>query len=192
MADPWDPYEELEVSRSASPEVIQAAYRRLARKYHPDSGDSPDTERMARLNRAYETVRLRPSAATPRRPDLAVLAAEGDAAAEAGDWARAARVANEMLQIAPNNEQGLLLAAEAHLILGARTEARRWADRALRAYPLSIDTIFTSAMVAERTEDWIHARGLAAALLVENPKDPDARAIYRAATDALGGGQPTS
>ena len=49
----FDLYEELEVSRRASPEVVKAAYTRLARIYHPDTGQSPDVQRMSRLNRAY-------------------------------------------------------------------------------------------------------------------------------------------
>ena len=52
----FDLYEELEVSTNASPEVIQAAYRRLARKYHPDSSSEPDATRMVRLNAAFETL----------------------------------------------------------------------------------------------------------------------------------------
>lgn len=50
-----DLYELLEVSPRASGEVIQAAYRRLARTYHPD-GEAPDPEKMVRLNRAFEVL----------------------------------------------------------------------------------------------------------------------------------------
>ncbi|TAJ19928.1 MAG: J domain-containing protein [Dehalococcoidia bacterium] len=50
-----DLYELLEVSPRASGEVIQAAYRRLARTYHPD-GESPDPEKMVRLNLAFEVL----------------------------------------------------------------------------------------------------------------------------------------
>lgn len=46
-------YEELEISRRASQEVVEAAYRRLARRYHPDSGEAPDPVRMVRLNQAF-------------------------------------------------------------------------------------------------------------------------------------------
>lgn len=39
-----DPYEILQVSKNAETEVIEAAYRRLARKYHPDA--NPATEHL--------------------------------------------------------------------------------------------------------------------------------------------------
>ena len=48
MADPVDPYKVLQVDSEAEDEVIQAAYRRLARKYHPDLMPGPEAEaRMA-------------------------------------------------------------------------------------------------------------------------------------------------
>jgi len=47
-------YELLQVSPNASKEVIEAAYRRLARIYHPDHGGS--TEQMAMLNEAYSVL----------------------------------------------------------------------------------------------------------------------------------------
>ena len=47
-------YHILQVDPAASPEVIEAAYRRLARKYHPDVNNSPDTVRqMQAINEAY-------------------------------------------------------------------------------------------------------------------------------------------
>ena len=50
-----DPYRVLQVLPDAEPEVIQAAYRALARKYHPDMGGSE--MHMAMLNAAWETLR---------------------------------------------------------------------------------------------------------------------------------------
>jgi hypothetical protein len=50
-------YEVLQVSPNAEPEVIDAAYRRLARKYHPDTSSHPDAHsRMQELNWAYEIL----------------------------------------------------------------------------------------------------------------------------------------
>jgi curved DNA-binding protein CbpA len=46
-----DPYEILQVHRRAEPEVIRAAYRALARKYHPDFGGDPS--RMAEITEAW-------------------------------------------------------------------------------------------------------------------------------------------
>lgn len=52
-----DFYEILQVSPNAEPEVIESAYRRLARKYHPDVNPSPDAEaRMKEINEAYEIL----------------------------------------------------------------------------------------------------------------------------------------
>ena len=46
MTDPLsDPYKTLQVDPEAEDEVIAAAYRRLARKYHPDANAGPDAER---------------------------------------------------------------------------------------------------------------------------------------------------
>ncbi|MDP2951915.1 MAG: DnaJ domain-containing protein [Chloroflexota bacterium] len=52
-----DYYAVLQVDPQAEMEVIQAAYRRLAAKYHPDVAPSPEaSERMKLLNAAYEVL----------------------------------------------------------------------------------------------------------------------------------------
>jgi hypothetical protein len=52
-----DPYEVLQVRRDASTEVIRAAYRVLARTYHPDVNDSPAAGRhMQELSAAYNAL----------------------------------------------------------------------------------------------------------------------------------------
>jgi curved DNA-binding protein CbpA len=57
MADAFDPYKTLQVDSEAEDEVIQAAYRRLARKYHPDLAETPDAAaRMALINAAWEVI----------------------------------------------------------------------------------------------------------------------------------------
>ena len=51
-----DAYQILQVAPHAEDFVLEAAYRVLARHYHPD-GTSPDTTKMAEINRAYDLVR---------------------------------------------------------------------------------------------------------------------------------------
>ena len=52
-----DYYEILGVSRSADKEELKRAYRRLARKYHPDVNKEPGAEeRFKEINRAYEVL----------------------------------------------------------------------------------------------------------------------------------------
>lgn len=69
-----DCYEVLQVDRRAHPQVITAAYRALARMLHPDyAGDRTDAP-MARLNRAYATVRDPESRAAYDRARAAAVA----------------------------------------------------------------------------------------------------------------------
>ena len=50
-----DPYEILEVRPDAAIEVIEAAYRALAKRLHPDAGGS--VEAMQELNQAFERIK---------------------------------------------------------------------------------------------------------------------------------------
>jgi curved DNA-binding protein len=53
-----DYYQTLGVARGASDEDIKKAYRRLARKYHPDVSKEPDAkDRFQEVSEAYETLR---------------------------------------------------------------------------------------------------------------------------------------
>ncbi len=53
-----DPYKILQVDPEAEPEVVRTAYRRLARKYHPDVATGPDAQqRMVQINQAWEMLR---------------------------------------------------------------------------------------------------------------------------------------
>lgn len=51
-------YDVLQVSRSADPEIIKAAYKSLVQRYHPDKNpDNPDAEKNLKIiNRAYEVL----------------------------------------------------------------------------------------------------------------------------------------
>lgn len=86
MADPIDPYKVLQVDSEAEDEVIQAAYRRLARKYHPDLATTPDaSDRMVAINAAWKLIGdpaarkafdrkrhvLKPTPASPAPADVA-------------------------------------------------------------------------------------------------------------------------
>lgn len=55
---PFDPYKVLQVDPEADPEVIQAAYRRLAQKFHPDVAPGPEAAlRMVAINQAWQVLR---------------------------------------------------------------------------------------------------------------------------------------
>ncbi|NCC69856.1 MAG: J domain-containing protein, partial [Clostridia bacterium] len=54
-----DPYKILGVSRDASDEDIKAAYRTLAKKYHPDHnpGNTAAAKKMNEINAAYDAIK---------------------------------------------------------------------------------------------------------------------------------------
>lgn len=68
---PFDPYAELQLSPDAEPELVKAAFKALAKKYHPDRFSNPaekaEAERkMARINEAQRL--LASGNYTPPRP----------------------------------------------------------------------------------------------------------------------------
>jgi curved DNA-binding protein CbpA len=80
MADAVDAYKVLQVDPEAEDEVIKAAYRRLARMYHPDLASGPEASlRMAAINAAWNLIgtpasradydRSRAAPAEPSAPD---------------------------------------------------------------------------------------------------------------------------
>lgn len=54
-----DPYEVLGVPRGASEEEVTKAYRKLAKKYHPDlnPGDEAAAQKMSEINAAYNQIK---------------------------------------------------------------------------------------------------------------------------------------
>ena len=57
-----DPYEVLGVPRGASEEEVTKAYRKLAKKYHPDlnPGDEEAAKKMSEINAAYNQIKMEP------------------------------------------------------------------------------------------------------------------------------------
>lgn len=54
-----NPYDVLGVDAGATDEEIAKAYKRLAKRYHPDlnPGDAAAAERMGQINRAYDDIK---------------------------------------------------------------------------------------------------------------------------------------
>jgi curved DNA-binding protein CbpA len=71
----FDPYAVLQVLPSAEQEVVNAAFKALALKYHPDhDATRRAAEKMAELNRAYAILRDERSRAAHDRARRAMVA----------------------------------------------------------------------------------------------------------------------
>ncbi len=94
MTSTPDPYKILQVDSEAEDEVIQAAYRRLAQKYHPDVAGPDGAERMTAINAAWALLRdpaqraaldrARSARERPSRPGASRPAAEPSAGSTSG------------------------------------------------------------------------------------------------------------
>jgi DnaJ-like protein len=80
-----DPFATLDLESGASPEDVVAAYRRLAKRWHPDrGGGAVAAARMAEINAAYDVLR---SGAWQREPPPpSPVSAVRGVAAVAGSW----------------------------------------------------------------------------------------------------------
>lgn len=57
MTQPFvDHYEVLQLSPRATSETIERVYRLLAKRYHPDNGDTGDVDRFTEVRTAYEVL----------------------------------------------------------------------------------------------------------------------------------------
>lgn len=104
-----DHYAALGIDPTADPEVIAAAYRALAKKYHPDTGATTGTasaERFEQVQQAYEVLR---SPESRRQYDLELLAqTERDLAAHLARKRRALPGAADAAPGLPNPDLGAI------------------------------------------------------------------------------------
>jgi curved DNA-binding protein CbpA len=101
MPDRLDPYKTLQVDSEAADEVIQAAYRRLARKYHPDVAGDDGADRMSAINAAWGLIGD-PDARRRYDADRAILEHATDAAGRASATSRATPPAEPAGTAAPD------------------------------------------------------------------------------------------
>lgn len=85
-----DPFALLGVEPGAPLEDVTAAYRRLAKQWHPDRAGDEAARRMVEINAAYEIVRSgawqQRASSRPQRPEPPATATEVARRVPAGGW----------------------------------------------------------------------------------------------------------
>ena len=119
--DKEDWYELLQISPNAEPETIHRVYRLLARRFHPDNGQTGNADRFLAITRAYEVLSNPEQRAQydvshlPQRPERwQVESAEDDNDFEAEQLTRLAvlEVLYTQRRLAPNTNGASLLDLE--------------------------------------------------------------------------------
>jgi hypothetical protein len=105
-----DPYAVLGVARGAGERELLRAYRRLAKRWHPDRAGAESARRMAEINQAYELARLDRRGGSRRHRRAA---RRGRPARAAGHWLREPvrrALGRELLMALRENEDVALVA----------------------------------------------------------------------------------
>jgi hypothetical protein len=105
-----DPYSVLGVAPGAGERELLRAYRRLAKRWHPDRAGAESARRMAEINQAYELARLDRRGGTRRQRRAA---RRGRPARAAGHWLREPvrrALGRELLAALRENEDVALVA----------------------------------------------------------------------------------
>ncbi len=110
-----DPFSVLGVTPGASSEEVAAAYRELAKAWHPDRRGDAGEEKMAEINVAYELLRAGEAQQRASRP------ARQPAAAEPGKGARLSPAVRRAL--GPELLDALAVGEEVRLVTPASTWA---------------------------------------------------------------------
>ena len=146
-----DPYAVLGLSPGASDDEVKAAYRKLAKKYHPDinQGDARAEQRMKEINEAYDLIMRKKDTGggygyggtNYSEYARAGTSYAGQNAAElntarvyiaAGQYYEAIRI---LSAIYTRTAEWYYLSAIAHAGLGSRLDAFRYAQQACQMEP---------------------------------------------------------
>ncbi|HEX3266213.1 MAG TPA: DnaJ domain-containing protein [Candidatus Limnocylindrales bacterium] len=193
----FDLYAELEVSRQATPAVIEAAHRALVKRHHPDVADSADgpadNERITRLNIARDWL-LDPArrarydgrpAIDAAAPPRATTRARRSGTTEAKQPARPSSAAS----FGVHSREVRQFLAELRELDGARTQ--RLVDARATVDPVAYTAARDASLEASRegrAAPWAFARDAAAVIVKNKVGDAAESALVASVAADIAGG----
>lgn len=143
-------YDNLKVARNAPPEVIRAAYKALAQRYHPDLNHAPDASRVMKILNDSYSVLSDPKSRAEHDRWIAEQLDRGAAGQYRSETERSSDTAptEEKRSQRTSSSSG----AQRSAALARATKVMRYATRAMQVGVAAVPIVLLTALLVDRRQ----------------------------------------